>query len=159
MSFVFAEAVRRSPNQIARELKRLAALRQLDTVAYTQSVNQRKAAARAAKRKAATNPVSVEDLLLAEQIAHKKSNRAHKRKIGRMARQIKRLRKENRDVKTENRRLKATIASLKEGKHDIELEGEVQGDVEAVFHECRKAKILSESLEKQDDANGTLQAF
>ena len=84
--FVFAEALRRSPNQIARELKKLAVLRQLDTVAYTQSVNQRKQATRALKRKAATNPVSVEDKLIAEQLAHKNSNRAHKRKISKLAR-------------------------------------------------------------------------
>ena len=96
--FVFAEHLRRSPNQIARELKKLAALRQLDTVAYTQSVNQRKQAARASKRKAAANPVSVVDQLIAEQLAHKKSNRSYKRKISKMAGQIKRLRKDLKEV-------------------------------------------------------------
>ena len=133
-------------------------MKQLDVTAYANSVNQKKQQTRATKRKAVADPVSVEDQLLAEQLAHKQSNRTHKRKLNKMAGQIKRLRKENRDIKQENRRLRQTIEKLKQGKHDIELEGEVQQDVEAVFNECRKSNILHDNLKKQDDS-GTLQAF
>ena len=157
--YVCIEHLRNSLNLVARELKKLSKLRQLDTDAYAASINQKKQATRVAKRKVVTNPVTVEDALLAEQQAHKNSNRSHKRKISRMARQIKRLRKENRTIKTENRRLKMTISQLKEGKHDIVLEGDVQTDVEEVFNECCKTKILQDVLTKQDDDNGTLQAF
>lgn len=76
-----------------------------------------------------------------------------------MVRQINRLRKENHTLKTENRRLKAAIANLKQDRHDIELDSEVQKDVESVFHECHKSSILQSALKKQDDVNDTLQSF
>ena len=156
---MFAEALRGSSNLIARELKKLANLRQLNTVAYAQTVNQKKQDSRAAKRKAAEDPVSLADKLIAEQLAHKKSNRAHRRKLSKLGSQIKKLRQDKRALKAENRRLKAAIACLKQGKHDIQLEGEVQNDVEHLFKECRKATVLQETMAKQDDANGTLKAF
>lgn len=70
--FPFTEQLHRSPNQIARELEKLVTLHQLNTVTYAQTVNQKKQVARAAKHKAAANPVSAEDKLLSDQLIHKK---------------------------------------------------------------------------------------
>ena len=157
-----AEPLRRNPEHIARYLRKLARLRQLDTEAYRDSVQKKRSAA---KRAAPKPPVSFQEKFEEEKRAHKLSNRAHKRKISKLCKQVKRLRKtsralktEVRDLKAENRRLKATIAELENGDHDIELDGEVQEDMMSVLKECRTTPILQEELTKQD-ASGTLHAF
>ena len=54
-----------------------------------------------------------------------------------MVQKIKRLHKDKRSLQMENHSLKETITKLREGHHDIEIDGEVQNDVESVFRECR----------------------
>ena len=50
------------------------------------------------------------------------------------------------------------IQKLKAGKHDIELDGQVQEDVTEVLHQCRKTPILEDTIRKQDKT-GVLKAF
>ena len=68
-----------------------------------------------------------------------------------IASQLKRLKKENKD-------LRSTIAALRAGKHDIELDGESQGDMETVFEKCNELPQLADQMAGQDPSN-TLAAF
>lgn len=65
--------------------------------------------------------------------------------------QIKRLKKENKD-------LRRTIADLRAGQHDIQLEGVSQRDMEDVLCHCNKLPQLAEKLKEQDPTD-TLAAF
>ena len=135
--FCSAEALRKSPALIVRELMKLARTRQLDTVAYADSVKQKKV------RRAAPKPaVGLAQQLQAERAAHKLSNRKHKRKISRMTKQIENLRKKCRGLQDENKQLRWTIQELTKWRHDILMKGDSQEDMMGLMHECIESPIL-----------------
>ena len=148
------ENLRNSLKLVAREIKKFAKLRQLDTIAYADSVNKRKQASREAKKTSRANPVSLSEQLQAQKFV----NRAQKRKIGKLQRQVDRLRKKCRGLQTENRKLKSAIKKLKAGDHDIEMDGQTQQDLTDVLHECQKSPILQQQI-KDQDTTGVLKAF
>ena len=129
----------------------------MDTETYIDSVNKKKV------RRAAPKPTSQEesqaDMLRAEKVAHKLSNRKNKRKICKMAKQIENLRKKCRGLQDENMRLKQTITELRQGQHDIILKGDSQEDMEVLMQTCRTSPILEEKMREQDDESGTLKTF
>ena len=75
------EPLRRNPEHIARYLRKLARLWQLNTEAYRDTVQKKRSAA---KRAAPKTPVSFQENFEAEKRAHKLSNRTHKRKISKL---------------------------------------------------------------------------
>ena len=152
--FFSAEALRKSPALIVRELMKLVRTRQLDTIAYADSVKQKKV------RRATPKPaVGLAQQLQAERAAHRMSNRKHKRKISRMTKQIESLRKKCRGLQDENKRLRQTIQELTKGRHDILLKGESQEDMMGLMQKCIESPILDKNLSSQDDETGTLKAF
>ena len=154
IAFARTESLRNSLKLVAREIKKLVKLRQLDTIAYADSVNKRKQASREAKQASRANPVSLSEQLQAQKFV----NRAQKRKIGKLQKQVDKLRKKCRGLQTENRKLKETIKKLKAGDHDIEMDGQTQQDLTDVLRECQKSPILQEQIKDQDNT-GVLKAF
>ena len=143
-----------SPVHVARALKRLSAIKQLDTDAYTDAVNKKKIRKPAVPdpTKQEENPLKVSNRQL------KRLNRALKKRSRRQEKQINRLRTTCKRLKRENRDLKATIKKLQAGAHDIQLQGQSQSDMEWFFSKCDAEPQMQQQF-KEQDPSGTLEAF
>ena len=170
------ESLRQSPERVARFLKSLAKVRQLDTVSYASSV-----AARRKRRPKKDVPIALAPCC-------KALNRTAKRRISKLEKQCNRLRGANKDLRSqvrvvsqthmhtlvcivctvacmqnkrlqkENVALKRTIAELRSGDHDITLAGVSQSDMETILTDVSKDPTLGQHL-SQHDPSGTLKAF
>lgn len=179
-----AEQLRGSPERIARWLKYLSRIRILDTQSYMHSVAKKKGIRKKKGAAPSVQSLKAENRSKRRRISKLMAQNTKLRHqvrsciamfdnvfddvfgctiehclIGKcLCMQVKQLKQVNKVLNRTVAELEDTIAELKSGDHDIQLEGVSQKDMETILDDCVRSPELQKQIHHHDPS-GTLAAF